>query len=340
MHPYLQRFSYSFAALALLATSASGQQATSGYHVTARHAVGGEGGWDYLALDPASSRLFITRGDRVSVVDPVSGRVLGEIPGLNRAHGTAFDDALGRGFVTSGADSTVVMFDLNTLRVLGRIPVSEDADAIAFDPATKRVFTFNGDANSASVIDPAAGRRIATIPLGAKPESGVSAGNGMLYVNLASSGRVAEIDGRSMKVTRTWALQGCEEPTGMAVDAVHQRVFSSCRNGVLAVSDASAGREVTTVPIGSGTDGARFDPATGDVFSSNGEGSLTVIHEDAPDHYTVVQTVPTMPGARTLELDLKTHRIYTASAQFGKAAAGERRAPVVPGSFAVLVVGP
>ena len=222
--------------------------------------------------------------------------------------------------------------------MLGRIGVSDDADAIAFDPATKRVFTFNGDANYASVIDPAAGKRIATIPLGAKPESGASAGNGMLYVNLASSGEVAEIDGRAMKMTRKWALPGCEEPTGMAVDVAHERVFSTCRNGVLAVSDMRSGREVTTAPIGKGTDGARFDPATGDVFSSNGEGTLTVIHEDTPDQYSV--------GRRCARCPERAHWSWThvptpctRPGAVRQAAAGQRRPPMVPGTFTLLVIG-
>jgi YVTN family beta-propeller protein len=296
-------------ALCLAGVSAAPAQAP-GYHIVNSFALGGEGSWDYLAFDAAGHRVFIARQNRVMVVDPVSGKLLGEIPGLVSAHGIAFANAEGRGFATSGRDSSVVMFDLKTLQVLGRIPAAVDADAILYDPATKHIFTMNGDAGSSSVIDPATGKNIGTIALGGKPEFGVSAGNGKLYANISDKGEVVEIDAAAMKVTRRWPVAPCGSSTGLAIDLPHNRLFSVCRSKHLAVSDIAAGKLVTTLPIGSGVDAAAFDPATQLIFASNGDGTLTVVHEDTPDKYTVAETVPTGSRAKTMALDLATHKVY------------------------------
>ncbi|MCG6956155.1 MAG: YncE family protein [Gemmatimonadetes bacterium] len=310
------------------------------YHVVKSYTLGGDGSWDYLALDTVNHHLFIGRENRFMVVDPATGELLAEIPGMSRAHGVAFAYDAGHGFATSGADSTVTMFDLKTLKVLGTTIAAVDDDALVYDPATQRIYTFNGDAHSASVIDPVTGQNVGTIDLGAKPESGVTTGDGKLYVNLEEEGKVAEVDARAMKVTRTWSLAPCESPTGMALDPDHHRLFSACRSNVMAVSDPVAGKLVTTVPIGGAVDGAAFDPATQLAFAPNGDGTLTVIHEDTPDTYSVVQTLETMPGARTMTLDYATHTIYTASAKFGPVPEGQgrRRPPVLPGTFTLLVI--
>jgi YVTN family beta-propeller protein len=329
-----------------IAGIAGAQQTTAGYHVTQRIPVGGEGGWDYIAVDTARARLFIARSDRIMVVDQPSGKVLGEITGLNRGHGVAFDYATNHGFATSGADSTVTMFDLGTLAVLKRTIAAVDDDAVLYDPVSKHVFTMNGDANSVSVIDPATGDRVGDIPLGGKPEFGVSDRAGKLFVNLEDKGEVVELDPVAAKVTRRWSIAPCEEPSGLAIDVAHQRLFSVCGNKLLAVSDAANGKLITTLPIGAGVDAAAYDPATGDVFASNGEGTMTVIHQDTPDKYRVVATVQTMPGARTMALDPKSHRLYTVSARMGPMPAaapgqtGRRRAPLIPGSFTLLVLDP
>jgi YVTN family beta-propeller protein len=326
--------------LVLGAASAGAQN----YHVAATDVVGGEGGWDYVALDTAGHRLFVARQDRVIVVDPASGKVLGEISGFKRAHGVAFDYAKGLGFGTSGSDSSVIVFDMKKLHVIKRIAADDDADAIFFDPATKHIFTMNGDAGTSSVIDPVAGTRIANIQLGGKPEFGVSDGHGHVYANLEDKAEIAEIDPRAMKVVRHWSIAPCESPTGLAIDEQHHRLFSGCRNKMIAVSDASTGKLVTTVAAGAGIDANRFDQGTQLVFSSNGEGSITVVHEDAPDKYTVVQTVPTMEGARTMELDNATHRLYTVSSKFGPQPAAatkdnpRRRPPMLPGTFSLIVL--
>lgn len=315
----------------------------STYHVVQRIALGGSGSWDYVALDTARSRLFIARADRMMVVDEHSGKLLGEIGGLDRAHGVAFAYPAGRGFITSGADSTVTMFDLASLKPLGRIGVSVDDDATQYEAVSGDVFTFNGDAASSSVIDPRSGTRVATIPLGGSPESAVSDGRGHLYVNIADKGEVAEINARTRTVTRRWPVS-CTEPTGLAIDVTHHRLFSGCRSKVMAISDVDAGKLITTVPIGSGNDANAFDPATGNAFASNGDGTITVVHEDSPTAFRVVQTVQTMNGARTMTLDPRTHTLYTVSAKFGPRPAvatpanPRRYPPVIPGTFTLFVI--
>jgi DNA-binding beta-propeller fold protein YncE len=328
----------------LLATPAH-QAVPQSYHVARRVTLGGDGGWDLLALDTVRHRLFIPRQDRVMVVDPATGTLTLEIPGLVRAHGVALAQEEGHGFATSGGDSSVVMFDLATLAVLGRTTTAPDADAILYDPATKRVFSFNGRSRSSSVIDPVSGKVIGTIDLRAAPEYAVARGDGVLYVNLEDANALAEIDARGMQVTRQWPLAPCQSPTGLALDRAHQRLFSGCRNGVMAISNATAGRMIATVPIGAGVDACRFDSATALAFASNGDGTLSVVHEDDPDRFRVVATVPTQRGARTLEIERGARRIYTVTAEFGPAPAPSEqqprpRPPIIPGSFVLLVLEP
>ncbi len=332
------------AAAAVLALAQAGPAGAQTYHVTHTYKLGGEGFWDYLNLDETTNRLFIGRNDRIMVVDPANGKVLGHVPGLMRAHGVAFDHASGRGFATSGGDATVVMFDLKSLKPIGSIKVDEDDDAVLHDPATGHIFTFNGDAHTASDIDPSTGKLVGTIDLGAKPEFGVSDGQGKLYVNLESTSQIAEIDASAMKVTRKWALAPCDSPSGLAIDAAHHVLFSVCRNGMMAMSDAESGKVVAHVPIGLGPDAARFDPGTQLAFASTGgDGAITVVQEDSPGKFHVVQTVKTAPGARTMELDPKTHRLYTVTAEFKPQAAQaqgqrRRRPELVPGSFKLIVL--
>ncbi len=309
------------------------------YKITHTYTLGGDGGWDYIVPDPASHRVFIGRTDRVMVVDENSGTLIGTITGVNGAHGTAIVPAAGRGFATSGNDASVVMFDLKSFQTLGRIPAAEDADAIIYDPSSNRVFTFNGDAHSSTVIDPTAGTRVATVDLGGKPEYGASAADGKVYANLTDTSEVVEIDAKAAKVSRRWPTAPCKQPVAMAIDTTHHRVFSGCRSGVMAVSDYQNGKMVATVPIGTGVDGAGYDPASADAFASNADGTLTVVHQDTPDKYTVIQTLQTSTGSRNMGLDLATHRIFVAAAKFGAPPAnGRGRAPVMPGSFGLLVI--
>ncbi|HXN49080.1 MAG TPA: hypothetical protein VN893_20680 [Bryobacteraceae bacterium] len=319
-----------------LTLAAAAPLAAQTYRVTHTYTLGGDGRWDYVVPDPANHRLFIARQTRVMVVDEDSGRLLGEVTGIQGAHGTALAPAAGHGFATSGNDQSVVMFDLETFKTLGRIPAAEDADAVIYDGASNRVFTFNGDANSSTVIDPA-GKLITNIPLGGKPEYGASAGDGKVYANLTDSSEVVEIDAKAAKVVRRWSTAPCKQPVSMAIDTVHHRLFSGCRSGLMAVSDYQAGKVVATVPIGRGVDGAGYDPASGDAFASNADGTLTVIHQDAPDQYHVVENVATAAGARNMGLDPVNHRVFLVWAKFGPAPAGGR-APVLPGTFTLMVV--
>jgi len=310
---------------------------SSTYHVSHTYVLGGEGSWDYVVPDPAHHRVFIARQDRVMVVDEDKGTLLGEVTGIKGAHGTAVAESSGHGFATSGNDQSVVMFDLITFKPLGRIPAAEDADAILYDQPSNRVFTMNGDAHSSTVIDPK-GKLITNIPLGGKPEYGVSAGDGKVYANLTDISEVVEIDAKSATVARRWSTAPCKQPVAMAIDTAHHRLFSGCRSGVMAVSDYQAGKIVATIPIGTGVDGAGFDAASSDAFASNADGTLTVIHQDSPDQYRVLQTVATPQGSRNMGLDPTAHRLFVVAAKFGPVPAGARRGPVLAGTFSLLVI--
>jgi outer membrane protein assembly factor BamB len=325
--------------LALVTAPSLLAQSASTYRITHTYTLGGDGSWDYIVPDPPNHRIFIGRQDRVMVVDEDSGKLLGEVTGIQGAHGTAVAESSGHGFATSGRDESVVMFDLKTFKTLGRIHAAEDADAIIYDRASDRVFTFNGDAHSSTVIDPRAGKLITNIPLGGKPEYGASAGDGKVYANLTDTAEVVEIDAKSATVSRRWSTTPCKNPVSMAIDPRDHRVFSGCRSGVMAVSDYQAGKVVATVPIGTGVDGTGFDPASNDAFASNADGTMTIIHQDSPDQYRVTQTLQTAEAARNMGLDPTNHRVFLVAAKFGPAPAGGRgRGAVLPGSFALMVV--
>jgi DNA-binding beta-propeller fold protein YncE len=314
-------------------------QSPASWHITHTYTLGGDGSWDYIVPDPPHHRLFIARQNRVMVVDEDNGTLLGEVTGIQGAHGTAIAESAGHGFATAGNDKSVTMFDLKTFKALGRIPAAEDADAIVYDPASNRVFTLNGDAHSSTVIDAKAGSLVTNISLGGKPEYGAVTGDGTVYANLTDTSEVVEIDARKATVTRRWSTAPCKQPVAMAIDTSHHRLFSGCRSGVMAVSDYQAGKVVATLPIGTGTDGAGYDAASGDAFASNADGTLTVIHQDSPDQYHVVENIQTPPASRNMGLDPTTHRVFVVSAKFGPAPAGGRgRGPVLPGSFSLLTI--
>jgi outer membrane protein assembly factor BamB len=282
-----------------IATTALLAQSPSRYRVTRNYALGGDGSWDYIVPDPASHRLYVARQNRVMVVDEDSGKLIGEVTGIQGAHGTAIADNTGHGFATSGNDQSVVMFDLKTFKVLGRIPAAEDADAILFDGASNRVFTLNGDAHSSTVIDPRAGTLITNISLGGKPEYGVSAGDGKVYANLTDTSEVVEIDAKTATVGRRWSTAPCKQPVAMAIDTAHHRLFSACPSGVMTISDCQEGKVVATIQIGAGVDGAGYDATTGNAFASNADGTLTIIHQDSPDQYHVIETYLRLLGPAT-----------------------------------------
>jgi YVTN family beta-propeller protein len=317
---------------------------STAYHVARRVTIGGEGGWDYLVVDTAAHRLWVTRGSHVQVLDTDRDSLVGDVPNTPGVHGVALAPALGRAFTSNGRDSSVTVVDLKTLAPIATVKVTgRNPDAILYEPATRRVFTFNGGSADATALDAATGAVVGTIPLGGKPEFAVAQGDGRVFVNIEDKSEVVAFDARTLAVQARWSLAPCEEPTGLAIDRAHGRIFAGCSNERMAVVDTKSGRVVATPPIGAGVDGTAFDPATQLAFASNGEGTLTVVHEDAPDRYTVVGTVPTQRGARTLALDERTHRVYTVTAQFGPppAATPDRPHPrpaPVPGTFTVLEV--
>ncbi|MFL5510175.1 MAG: YncE family protein [Gemmatimonadaceae bacterium] len=316
------------------------------YEITHTYNVGGEGGWDYVIPDAPNHRLFVARQNRVSVIDMNDGHLIAEIPGIQGAHGVALVSDIGRGFATSGNDSSIMMFDAKSYKTLLKVRAGEDADAIIYDPASKHVFSFNGDANTSTVVDPRRGTVVANIALGGKPEYGQSAKDGKVYVNLVDSSQIVEIDTKSNSVSRRWSTAPCKNPVSLAIDIAHQRLFSGCRSGVMAISDYARGAVVATVPIGQGVDGAGWDPVRRDAFASNADGTLTIIHQDSPSKYHVVENVQTGERARNMGIDPKTHRIYLATAKFGEipadstAANPRRRPPMIPGSFSIIVVEP
>jgi YVTN family beta-propeller protein len=307
--------------------------------VKQKYVLGGEGGWDYLTFDPAGKRLFISRGTHVMVVDTAKGSVIGDIPDTTGVHGIALAQDLGKGFTSNGRDNSVTVFDLKTLKETSKIKIDgQNPDAILYDPASQRVFTFNGRSNNATVIDAVKGTVVATIPLDGKPEFGAADGKGKVFVNIEDKSEITAIDAKKAVVLNTWPLAPCEEPSGLAMDQKHRRLFAGCHNKMMAVVDADSGKVIATPAIGQGVDANAFDADQQLAFSSNGDGTLTVVHEDAPDKYSVVENVATKKGARTMALDLKTHSLYLPAADMIPPAAGQKWPTVKPGTMELLIV--
>jgi len=324
-----------------LQLSAAGQD----LRVIKTYKLGGDGGWDYLTVDPESHHLFISRSTRVIVIDTESGKPVGEIPDTPGVHGIALANDLGRGFTSNGREGTVSIFDLKTLKPISKVQsVGENPDAILFDPATRRVFTFNGRSHNSTAIDAASGNIVGKIELGGKPEFGVSTGEGELFVNIEDKSELLALDPKELKVKSRWPLAPCESPSGLAIDKKNRRLFVGCDNKMMAVVNADTGKVMTTLPIGDGVDADRFDPDKKLAFASCGEGVLTLVKEDSPDKFSVVQNLKTERGARTMELDPSTHKIYLVTAKFGPppAATAEQPHPrpsILPDTFEVLAVG-
>ncbi|HTF38460.1 MAG TPA: YncE family protein [Blastocatellia bacterium] len=317
----------------------------SGYHLLKKIEVGGEGGWDYLIVDGAARRLYVSRGTRVMVFDADSGASVGEIPDTPGVHGIAIADDLGRGFTSNGRDGSVTIFELKTLKAITKVKVGKNPDCIIYDPATHRVFAFNRGSDDVSAIEAKTGDVAAPIALGGHPEFATADGKGMVFVNLDNKSEVVAIDSKKLEVKAHWPVAPAEDCSGMAIDRKHSRLFSVCGNKKMAVMDSNTGKVVADVPIGGGPDAAGFDPETSLAFSSNGmDGTLTVVHQDSADKYSVVANVPTQRGARTMALDPKTHNVFLATAQYGPppAATPERPNPrpaMLPNSFVILVFG-
>jgi DNA-binding beta-propeller fold protein YncE len=314
----------------------------SGYHLANTVKLGGEGGWDYLLADPATHRVFISRGTHTMVVD-ADGKVIGDIPKTQGVHGIALAPELKRGFTSNGQANTVTVFDLDTLQPISEIKVTgQNPDSILYDRSSKRVFTFNGRSGNSTAIDAQRGEVVGTIDLGGKPETAQADGAGHIYVNLEDSSQIVELDSSSLEVLNIWPMAPCEGPSGLAFDVAHKRLFAGCGNKIMAVIDSASGKVVATVPIGQGVDANGFDPGTGFAFASCGDGTLTVAHEDSPDKYTVLDTIQTQRGARTMTVDTSSHRVYTVTAQFGPTPAATADTPrprpaMVPDTFMLLI---
>ncbi|MBV9768512.1 MAG: YncE family protein [Bryobacterales bacterium] len=321
--------------------------AQSGYHQIKKISIPGDGFWDYLTTDPATDRVFVSHGTEVDVVDGNKGEVIGKITGLKLVHGIALAPEFNHGFISDGGANQVVIFDLKTLARTGEVPAGMNPDGIIYDPATKRVFAFNGRSASATAVDAEKGTLAGTVMLEGKPEFPAPDRKGHVFVNIEDKSEVMDIDANALMVVHTWPLAPCEEPSGMAMDTESRRIFSGCDNKMMSVMNADTGKVVTTVPIGAGVDATWFDPGTKYVLNSCGQdGVLTVIHEDSPDKYTVVENVKTETGARTMALNPKTHIVYLSDAKVemlppaeGASKSARPRRRVLPGTFGLLEFG-
>ena len=312
------------------------------YHLLKEIPVGGDGGWDYLSVDESARRLYVSHATKVVVINLDKHTVVGEITNTPGVHGLAVASDLGRGFVSCGREDKAAIVDLKTLQTISKVETGKNPDGMLYDPSRQEVYMFNHTGESATVIDAKAGKVIATIPLGGKLEFGaVDTMAGRVFVNLEDKSEVVAIDTKTHKEVNRWPIAPGEEPTGMAFDAKNHRLFLGCGgNKLMVMLDSTSGKVVASVPIGDGVDANSFDPATQLAFASCSDGTVTIAHEDAPDKLTVVQTLKTARGARTMTIDPKTHRIYLGAAEYeGAPAAGQRRPKMVAGSFKILVFG-
>jgi YVTN family beta-propeller protein len=312
--------------------------ASTGYHLIKDIPIGGDGGWDYLTADSAARRLYVSHNTHVVVVDLDGAKVVGDIPDTQGVHGIAVAPALNRGFTSNGRANTVTIFDLKTLKAEMQVKTGENPDSIRFEPVTNRVFTFNGRSNDSTVIDARTGAVVGTIPLKGKPEFSVADGKGRIYVNIEDRGEIVEIDAAKAMETKRYSIAPCADPSGLAIDAKNRRLFSVCGNRLMAISDPDAGKVIATPAIGQASDGCAFDQETGMAFSSNGDGTMTIVQQ-AGGKWDVAENVATARGARTIALDEKTHNLYLSVAQTAPAQTPGGRATFIPNTFKVLVVG-
>ena len=330
--------------LTLLTVGAAMLSAAGGRHLIKKIVIPGDYGWDYLTADSEGRRLYVSHDQEVVVLDLDSGAIVGKVPGSD-VHGIAVVRELGRGFISATDPGSVTIFDLKTLAVIGKVPVGEDPNAIFYDGKTKRVFTIDRGSKRVSAIDPKSGKVVGTVEgLGGRTEHAVSDEAGHIFLNMQDRNTLLKLDSQALKVMETWPLAPCGQPSSMDMDRAHQRVFIGCRSGVMTVVDGTSGRIVTTQPIGRGVDATEFDRERALVYFSSGDGTMSVFHEDAPDNYTLVESVKTQSGARTMALDQKTGRAFLSAAEFGPRPAAtpgnpQPRAPMIPGSFSVLIFG-
>ncbi len=316
-------------------------QAGKNLHILSTYHIASNGGWDYIAVQPNSNRIFVSHGTQVNVLDKHTGDSLGYIPNTQGVHGIAFVPALNKGYTSNGRAGNATVFNLKTLAVTGTVKTGENPDAIFYDAHSKKIVICNGRSKDLTFIDPATDQVVATVPVGGKPETAVSNEAGKIYVNVEDKNEIVVVNAATYKVEAHWSLLPGEAPTGLAIDTKTKRLFAACGdNKLLVVMNAENGAVVAKLPIGDGCDGDCFDPQLHNIYTSNGEGSITVIHEDSKDQFTVTANVPTKKSARTIALDEATHKLYLPAADVETQAPGATGRPrMKPGSFQVLVVG-
>jgi DNA-binding beta-propeller fold protein YncE len=339
-----------FTTFLLAGAAALAMAAEGGYHLLKKYPLGAAAGssreyFDYITVDSSARRVYVSHGTEIKVLDADSGEVISNITGLKQDHGVAIATEFGRGFITDGGQGKVVIFDLKTLKTLGEVKADQDADSIVYDPASKRVFSMNGDPHNSTVIDAKTGTVAGTIDLGGGPEFAVADGKGTVYVNIEDKNELVAIDSQTLKIKSRWPVAPAGNPTALAIDLDHRRLFSAGRNPqMLVVLDADSGKVIQSFPISGGVDAAAYDPGTGLIFASTREGMIHVFHEDSPDKFSQVESVKTEYGAKTMGLDTKTHHLFVSTADFAPPTAPTAEHPrpqrtAVPGSFHVLVYG-
>lgn len=331
-------------AIFLLTQSLNSLFAQKKFSVQKTFHIASPGGWDYIAVGPGNNRLYVSHGTQVNILDETTGDSIGVIENTTGVHGIAFDKEHNKGFTSNGRLNNVTVFDLKTNAVIAQIPTGANPDAILYEPFSKKIITCNGRSQNLSILDPVENKLLDSIPVGGKPETAVSDGMGKVFVNIEDKSEIVEVDIKTFKVLAHWSIAPAQEPTGLAIDRKTNRLFAGCGNKLLAVVDATNGKVVQTLPIGDGCDGAAFDPGTKNIFTSNGDGTLSVYHEKPGDAYELVETATTKRGARTIAVNEQNHLIYLPTADFEQQAeqstSGQRPRPrMIPGTFQVLIVG-
>lgn len=320
-------------------STATNAQTSTGLHTINTFHIASPGGWDYLAIGPVNDWLYVSHGTQVNILNKKTGDSVGVIENTTGVHGIAFDVAEKKGFTSNGRLNNVTVFDLNTNQILDHIPTGTNPDAIMYETFSKKIITCNGRSKNLSIIDPVSNKLIDSVDVGGKPETAVSDGAGKIFVNVEDKNEIVEVDVKSFKVLNHWSLSPAEGPTGLEYDKATKRLFAGCDN-FLVVMDATNGNVVTKLPIGEGCDGVAFDAALKNIYTSNGEGTMTVIHEDNANKFTVMENVTTKRGARTITLDKQSHLIYMPTAEFEAQDPNQKGRPKMkPGTFQVLVVG-
>jgi DNA-binding beta-propeller fold protein YncE len=312
----------------------------NGFHILKTFHIQSGGGWDYIAVGPGNNRLYVSHGTQVNILDLATGDSVGFIANTTGVHGIAFDISQNKGFTSNGRLNNITVFDLKTNAIITQVPTGANPDAIMYEPFTKMIITCNGRSKNLSIIDPVNNKLTDSVDVGGKPETAVSNGAGKLYVNIEDKNEIVVVDLKTLKVEAHWPLAPAEEPTGLAYDKITHRLFAGCGNKFLAIVDATNGKLIQALPIGDGCDGAGFDESSKNIFTSNGEGTMSVYHEKTADIYELLSTVTTKRGARTIAVDNKTHMIYLPTADFEAADPNQKTRPkMIPGTFQVLVIG-